>query len=304
MPIATAVSFGTFWTSQVLEIFRSLKFDILILSGSITAIRLSAVLFSSSRTQCSNIAGSTQVVNLRSSWNLPRVQSAPVTPTRPQKLLIACGGKPRRRRAVRVKRRGSSQSQTRPESISAWIFRFEHLTVFDMQVTVVLQSYNRVVDVESAIFPLNGAVHVHGVAEPEVRRASRLKLFCAKWMRNVLDGIAQAVREVVSRIDAPFFAGSMMRSKLYSVRDGIFLSVFHHMFHTQSGSSFFDLSVFHVSEKCKWFFYRTFSPGRVRGILIVFCKQNKLFQAFQSLSYRFLWARRPSCGIHMQDLPL
>lgn len=37
----------------------------------------------------------------------------PVVPTRAQKLLMASGGKPRRRRAVSVKSRGSSQSLRR-----------------------------------------------------------------------------------------------------------------------------------------------------------------------------------------------
>ena len=71
-----------------------------------------AVLFNSSLTQCSSRAGSV-------------VQKLPVIPTRAQKLLIAWGGKPRRRRAVRVNKRGSSQSATKPESIKRPIFRFE-----------------------------------------------------------------------------------------------------------------------------------------------------------------------------------
>ena len=71
-----------------------------------------AVTFSVSLTTASSICGST------TAW-------APVRPMRAQKLLMASAGKPRRRRAVSVNSRGSSQSSTMASEISLAILRLE-----------------------------------------------------------------------------------------------------------------------------------------------------------------------------------
>jgi len=56
---------------------------------------------------------------------VPTICMPHTLPTLPQNLWIASGGKPLRRRAVRVKSRGSSQSFTIPLEMSFWIFRLE-----------------------------------------------------------------------------------------------------------------------------------------------------------------------------------
>lgn len=96
-------------------------------SDSSTAMARGAVSFSTSRTQASRRCGSIVVcATVTPTW---QESSASVTATitnchtqpsicppnllgytRAQKLLMASGGKPRRRRAVSVKSRGSSQS--------------------------------------------------------------------------------------------------------------------------------------------------------------------------------------------------
>lgn len=119
------------------------KFVMVTFNGSITAITLKkptifspflleipyrgAVTLSTSRTHASNISGWRTVCDM-------------VTPIRPQNKLIASGGKPRRRKAVKVYKRGSSQSLktnqsfidclccsylTIPSWINFWIFRLD-----------------------------------------------------------------------------------------------------------------------------------------------------------------------------------
>ena len=56
---------------------------------------------------------------------------APVRPSLATKALMASGGKPRRRRAGRVKRRGSSQSAQMPSEISLPILRLLQIVLHE-----------------------------------------------------------------------------------------------------------------------------------------------------------------------------
>ena len=67
-----------------------------------------------------------------------------------------------------------------------------------------------VADVEPAVLPLDGAVGVHGVAQPVVGRAAVLELLRAEAVRDVLDRVDEAVGVVVGRVDAPLVAGAVV----------------------------------------------------------------------------------------------
>lgn len=163
------------------------------LRGSSTAMARGACSFSTSRTHASSRCGSivawatvTPTCGTRDmacrhpgGWGrwLPPAPPCPTAPTRAQKLLMASGGKPRRRRAVRVKSRGSSQSlrthrdhhQTHPERVPPHLLApiLPHSTRLHQADDFPLGD-DGVEQVQAPVLPLHGAVDVQRVAQPEV----------------------------------------------------------------------------------------------------------------------------------------
>ena len=97
-----------------------------------------------------------------------------------QNLLMASGGNPLLRRAVRVNRRGSSQSlqhtHTHTYVLSIWLLwlPFESCPPDkpgSNELLYLALGDNSVVEIESAVLPLHRAVDIQDVAEPVVGRA-------------------------------------------------------------------------------------------------------------------------------------
>lgn len=118
---------------------------------------------------------------------------------------MACGGKPRLRRAVRVNRRGSSQSLDNTwhtDTLKPNHNGLQSLTVIgsftsqqsSLRVLPYNSSFNQfddlsfgddsVGEIESAVFPLHRAVHIKSVAQPEIRRPPETYKH-ETWMLNI-----------------------------------------------------------------------------------------------------------------------
>jgi len=76
-------------------------------------------------------------------------------------------------------------------------------------------------DVEARVLPHVRQVAVQRVQQPVVARAAHLELQRAQRVRDVLDGVHQAVRVVVARVDAPLVARLGVRGELDAVRDQV-----------------------------------------------------------------------------------
>lgn len=166
------------------------KLVMVTLRGSRTAMARGACSFRTSRAQASSrcgsivawatvtpICGTACVTTLaKGCIHLPH-PILPPAPTRAQKLLIASGGKPLRRRAVSVKSRGSSQSlrkhqpdsQARPGQDPPRLLALllPHGTCLYQPDDLPFGDHG-VEQVQAPILPLHRAVHIQRIAQPEV----------------------------------------------------------------------------------------------------------------------------------------
>lgn len=174
--------------------FGAGKLMMVTLRGSRTAMARGACSFSTSRAHASSRCGSivawatvtptcrTACRHQAGQGTHPPGPSHPApAPTRAQKLLMASGGKPRRRRAVSVKSRGSSQSlrkhrcdsQTCPGQDPPWLLAPlpPHGTRLHQPDDLPLGD-DGVEQVQAPVLPLHGAVDIQRIAQPEVGGAS------------------------------------------------------------------------------------------------------------------------------------
>ena len=162
--------------------------------GRRTAKRRGARRLSTSRTTCSSCSISTTASLL-------------LTPTSVANSRMPSAGKPRRRKPAMVGMRGSSQPRTRPSSTRRSRKRLEST------VQVRLSRANS--------YWCGRGGHGQVLDEPVVERAVVLELKRADGVRDALDGIRLAVREVVGGVDAPGIAGARVRGVQDAVEDGI-----------------------------------------------------------------------------------
>ncbi len=142
-----------------------------------------AVLFSTSRTACSNIAISTTL-------------AARATPTRLMNSRIAAAGTPRRRSPAKVGMRGSSQPVTWPPSTSPPQHPLRHHGIGHVEPReLVLPRPRR---------------HRQIVQAPVVERPMILEFERAQRVRDMFDRIRLAMGEIVGRVDAPSRTGTRM----------------------------------------------------------------------------------------------
>ena len=123
------------------------------------------------------------------------------------------------------------------------------------------------VEIESTVLPLHGAVEIERIAEPVVGGAARLELLGAKRVRDVLDGVVEAVGEVVRRVDAPLVAGARMMRVLDAIGDRILLAVLHGVLHAQRDLALVVLAPPHVVEQAQRLVNRSVAPRRRRRIV-------------------------------------
>ena len=108
-----------------------------------------------------------------------------------------------------------------------------------------------VVDIQSAVLPLDWAVQVQYVAEPIIRRTSLLELLRAQGMWDVLDGIAQAMRVVVRGVNAPLCPGAMMSHVFDAIRHRVHFALLQNCSHAERRRAFFEHSILHVLKASK-----------------------------------------------------
>ena len=97
---------------------------------------------------------------------------------------------------------------------------------------------HRIGKVETGKFSLLGMVDVQRLQHPVVQLPVVHELQGTERMRDTLYGVAQGMREIVHRIDAPLVTGAVMRGMAYPVQGGIT--------HDQIGRRHVDLRAQHV----------------------------------------------------------
>ena len=108
--------------------------------------------------------------------------------------------------------------------------------------------------------------HVDVVYEPVVERPVVLELERAYRVRDALDGVLVAVREVVHRVDAPFRSGAVMLALEYSVDDWVaHVEVFarHVYLRAKDVAALLELAGGHAREEVEVLLDAAVSVGRV-----------------------------------------
>ena len=111
---------------------------------------------------------------------------------------------------------------------------------------------------------LGVTVEFEGIDEPVVKDAVILKFQGAHGMRDALDGVGQAVGEVVHGIDAPFVAGAVVDDVFDAIDQGIahvHILMIHVDLCSQHAFAFLELAVFHALEEVEAFLGRAVAPG-------------------------------------------
>ena len=91
----------------------------------------------------------------------------------------------------------------------AWIVPARHVTFVD-QLQQPPLAHHRVGQIQPGELDLDGMVDLQLIEIPVVQRSMVLEFQRANRVRDALDRVGLAVREIVHRIDAPFVAGAMV----------------------------------------------------------------------------------------------
>ena len=182
-------------------------------------------------------------------------------PTRSQNVRMDSGVNPRRRSPLMVGMRGSSPPVDVP--------LFYQLQEFAL-------GHDRVVEVQPGELDLSAREDAELFDEPLVERAVDFKLQRAQGVRDVLDGIALPMREVVHRIDAPIVAGAVVVGPLDAVQQGVphvHVGVGHVNLGAQHAVSVRMHAIAHFLEELEVLFDRAITVGAVgagmcRGALL------------------------------------
>mmetsp|Transcript_854 Transcript_854/g.3335 ORF Transcript_854/g.3335 Transcript_854/m.3335 type:complete len:239 (+) Transcript_854:995-1711(+) len=105
------------------------------------------------------------------------------------------------------------------------------------------------------------------MAEPIVARPARLELESAHGVRDVLERVHEAVREVVRRVDAPRAARVRVRPELDAIGNQVVhveVDVARVLLHAQSGGALRHQAAAHVLEELQALFHGAVAPRRVR----------------------------------------
>eukprot|EP00042_Codosiga_hollandica_P017248 m.46660 g.46660 ORF g.46660 m.46660 type:complete len:495 (+) comp47445_c0_seq1:1145-2629(+) len=92
-----------------------------------------------------------------------------------------------------------------------------------------------------------------------------LELLGAERMRDVLDGVADRVSEVVGRVDTPIVASAVVRGELDAESNRIDLSVLHDVLQPQGGLVLVNLALAHILEEAQGLLNWALAPRRERS---------------------------------------
>lgn len=109
-------------------------------------------------------------------------------------------------------------------------------------------------EVEATVFALHGFVDFHGVAEPFVGDAGKGEFGGAERVGDVLEAIAQTMREVVGWVYPPFVAGAVMlffEDAIGGQIPHLRVAVCDVLLHAEEGFSGLIFAVSHGSELCQ-----------------------------------------------------
>ena len=148
-----------------------------------------------------------------------------------------------------------------PAAHQAFLHQFQELAL----------GHERVGEVQAGELILMAGEDAQRLDEPVVERTVDVELQGADGMRDMLDGVALAVRIVVHGVDAPFVPGAVMMGILDAVQDRV---TEHHvgMRHVDLGAEgllpFRIFAGFHLPEELEVLLHGTVPPGAGRTGLV------------------------------------